>query len=87
MAHDLLEVSFALGDELAALLDVGADLRKYELGIDFAIAFDKGVAQRSWYELAPRILHGDVGPLNDVGDVGWDRGICANGMLLHFLNE
>ena len=72
MVDDSVEVGPALGDQLAALLDVGPHLWKHKLGIYLTVAFHKRLAEGSRNEVPSRLLDDHIGSLDDVVDMCWN---------------
>lgn len=72
MRSNPVKVNFAFSDHFAGFFDVLSHLRQHQLRVDFAVTFDKGVAERGWHELPTGISNLHVVSLNDVVDVGCD---------------
>eukprot|EP00350_Pseudokeronopsis_sp_OXSARD2_P008375 CAMPEP_0170560476 /NCGR_PEP_ID=MMETSP0211-20121228/49170_1 /TAXON_ID=311385 /ORGANISM="Pseudokeronopsis sp., Strain OXSARD2" /LENGTH=216 /DNA_ID=CAMNT_0010874707 /DNA_START=255 /DNA_END=905 /DNA_ORIENTATION=- len=87
MVEDFAEVSFAFGDEVAALFNVGPDGGEHQFGVDLAVPFDQGQPQGRRHQLPPRLLHHHIAPHNDIVDVAGDRGISSDSMLFHLRDE
>lgn len=49
MTHDFLEVSFALGNELATLFNIRSHLWEYKFRINFTIPFYQCMTKGGWY--------------------------------------
>ena len=81
------ELSLALGNKLAALLYVLPNRGQHQLRVDRTVALDQCLTESSRHELSPRVTHIHVLSLDDVGDVGGDRSVSADAVLLHLRNQ
>jgi len=83
----LVELGLALGDQVAALLDVLSDRRQHQFRVDRAVPLHQGQTHRGRHQLAPRVHHMHILSLYNVVYMGRDRGIGAYSVLFHLRNE
>ena len=87
MIYYLIEVCFALSNQLATLFDALSYLRHNKLWVDFAVSFHKGLSELSRHQASAWFFDHDIVSLNNVCDVSWNGCIGTYSVLLHLCNE